>query len=193
MDLIDRQAAIEALNEKCLMPVWCKVLVKKMLKDLPSAQPERKKGKWVNANDGKWNACSVLKCSACGEIDNRMYETDNFCPNCGARMGGDGMSDLIDRQAAIKAIEDLQDCYNGFSDTYDKACIIGVLEELPSAQSDVPDREAGEWDMFDLITSVYFGKRYYFVEENGLVYSRETHKYMTKDDAISEFLGIIGE
>lgn len=44
------------------------------------------------------------------------------------------MTDLIDRQAAIKAIEALQDCYNGFSDTYDKACIIGVLEELPSAQ-----------------------------------------------------------
>ena len=44
------------------------------------------------------------------------------------------MSDLIDRQAAIKAIEDLQDCYNGFSDTYDKACIIGALEEVPPAQ-----------------------------------------------------------
>lgn len=44
------------------------------------------------------------------------------------------MSDLISRQAAIKAIEDLQDCYNGFSDTYDKACIIGALEEVPSAQ-----------------------------------------------------------
>lgn len=47
------------------------------------------------------------------------------------------MADLIDRQAAIKAIEDLQDCYNGFSDTYDKACIIGVLEEVPSAQPEI--------------------------------------------------------
>lgn len=44
------------------------------------------------------------------------------------------MADLIDRQAAIDAIEDLQDCYNGFSNTYDKACIIGALEEVPSAQ-----------------------------------------------------------
>lgn len=44
------------------------------------------------------------------------------------------MSDLISRQAAIKAIEDLQDCYNGFSDTYDKACIIGVIEEVPSIE-----------------------------------------------------------
>lgn len=52
------------------------------------------------------------------------------------------MADLIDRQAAIKAIENLQDCYNGFSDTYDKACIIGVLEEVPSAQ---PERKTGKW------------------------------------------------
>lgn len=44
------------------------------------------------------------------------------------------MTDLISRQAAIKAIEDLQDCYNGFSDTYDKACIIGVIEEVPSIE-----------------------------------------------------------
>ena len=42
------------------------------------------------------------------------------------------MSDLISRRAAIKAIDDLQNCYNGYSDTYDKACIIGVLEEVPS-------------------------------------------------------------
>ena len=50
------------------------------------------------------------------------------------------MSDLIGRQAAIKAIEDLQDCCNGFSDTYDKACIIGVIEEVP------PIEQCRYWD-----------------------------------------------
>ena len=50
------------------------------------------------------------------------------------------MSDLISRQDAILAIEDMPNAYNGWSDTYDKACIIGVLEELPSA-----DRPTGEW------------------------------------------------
>jgi len=50
--------------------------------------------------------------------------------------------ELISRQAAIKAIDDLPNCYNGYSDTYDKACIIGVLEALPSAQ---PERPKGEW------------------------------------------------
>lgn len=44
------------------------------------------------------------------------------------------MKDLISRQAAIQEIKDLPDCQNGYSDTYDKAQIIGVLEELPSAQ-----------------------------------------------------------
>ena len=36
---------------------------------------------------------------------------------------------------AIKQIESLQDCYNGFSDTYDKACIIGALEEIPTVDA----------------------------------------------------------
>ena len=46
------------------------------------------------------------------------------------------MSDLIDRQTAINAIDELPSCYNGYSDTYDKSYIIGVLEELPSAESE---------------------------------------------------------
>ena len=52
------------------------------------------------------------------------------------------MSDLISRREAIKAIDDLPNCYNGFSDTYDKACIIGTLEEVPSAEplTDVEQR-----------------------------------------------------
>ena len=49
--------------------------------------------------------------------------------------------DLINRQDAIKAIEDLPNCYNGFSDTYDKAYIIGTLEELPSAE------RKGKWEL----------------------------------------------
>lgn len=56
---------------------------------------------------------------------------------------GEKMGDYISRRAAIKAIDDLPNCYNGYSDTYDKAYIIGVLEELPRV--DVPDRKVGEW------------------------------------------------
>ena len=55
------------------------------------------------------------------------------------------MSDLIKREDAIKAIEELPNAYNGWSDAYDKAYIIGALEEVPSA-----DRPQGEWLKFGL-------------------------------------------
>ena len=44
------------------------------------------------------------------------------------------MSDYISRSKLIKDVESLQDCYNGFSDTYDKACIIGLIAEQPSIE-----------------------------------------------------------
>lgn len=50
------------------------------------------------------------------------------------------MNELVSRQAAIKAIDDLPNCYNGYSDTYDKSYIIGVLEELPTAEP-----KKGKW------------------------------------------------
>ena len=52
------------------------------------------------------------------------------------------MSRYIDAEEAIKAIEDLPNAYNGWSDTYDKAYIIGTLEEVPSA--DVVERQKYE-------------------------------------------------
>ena len=45
------------------------------------------------------------------------------------------MDDLIRRKDAIKAVESLPNCYNGFSETYDKACFIGVLEEVPATST----------------------------------------------------------
>lgn len=51
------------------------------------------------------------------------------------------MSKLIYVDRLKKDILDLQDCYNGFSDTYDKACIIGVIDEQPT----VEERNTGTW------------------------------------------------
>ena len=45
-------------------------------------------------------------------------------------------SDLISRADAVKAIEELPNCYNGWSDTYDKAYIITTLEEVPSVSAE---------------------------------------------------------
>ena len=49
--------------------------------------------------------------------------------------------DLIRRSDAIKAIEELPNCYNGWSDAYDKAYIIGTLEEVPRAEQTEPTTE----------------------------------------------------
>ena len=32
--------------------------------------------------------------------------------------------------------------------------------------------KAGEWDMFKRITNAYYDKEYYFLQGNGMVYSR---------------------
>lgn len=40
----------------------------------------------------------------------------------------------IDADALKKSVLDLHDCYNDFSDTYDKACIIGVIDEQPTIE-----------------------------------------------------------
>ena len=50
----------------------------------------------------------------------------------------------------------------------------------------------GLWDMFEQISSAYHGKQYYFLQEDGNVYSRECHKEISFDEAINEFLERIG-
>lgn len=59
----------------------------------------------------------------------------------------------------------------------------------------IKDKEsfvAGQWDMFKLITSCYFGKEYYFEEPNDTVYSRLSGNYLkSKNDAVNEFIEYI--
>lgn len=95
-DLIDRQAAIDALEEyadrlqmvdwkenpgvpyKAYALNWCI----NTIRDLPSAQPERKTGRWEYVDYGgfgNWH------CTACRNICICNGDYD-FCPNCGADM-----------------------------------------------------------------------------------------------------------
>ena len=66
---------------------------------LPSAQPERKKGKWTERHHAysdeeqpieEWQSC---KCSECGRYDTRPYlyyfSEPRFCSWCGAEMEGE--------------------------------------------------------------------------------------------------------
>ena len=90
-DVISRQAAIDVADavwsvtgDKNVAKVWDQI------KDLPSAQPERKKGKWIYHVDDLFPAESKQECSVCHEEEYiAMLSNDNFCPNCGADMRGE--------------------------------------------------------------------------------------------------------
>ena len=60
-------------------------IAEKAIEKLPSAQPERKKGKWtfLEPNGFKCSECNRYLNIACGDV--KM----NFCPNCGADMRGE--------------------------------------------------------------------------------------------------------
>lgn len=85
-DLIDRQAAIDALIE------WygCKPndikAFEEIIEALPSAQP-RMKGKWIDETFKSWGLVyHPYRCNQCGE---HSEADSNFCPNCGADMRND--------------------------------------------------------------------------------------------------------
>lgn len=90
-DTISRQAAIEktemlyrdAKDDTSYMLIGYNHALSDMraiLKSLPSAQPERKKGRWIDMDDH-------VMCSCCGAAH---YGVDrNYCPNCGGDMRGE--------------------------------------------------------------------------------------------------------
>ena len=89
-DLISRQAAIDAICEHgtdlerrgitVLSVSNHKQATVDLLESLPSAQPERKKGRWTVTKP-------FITCSECGETF--ILRPQNYCPNCGAKMGGE--------------------------------------------------------------------------------------------------------
>ena len=87
-DFISRQAALDDAHRQ----IWYRMnqhgmrdRIDEWLKNLPSAQPERKKGKWeiyvISMIDGE--GC---RCSECGQEGVPYWD---FCPNCGADMKGE--------------------------------------------------------------------------------------------------------
>ena len=62
--------------------------------ELPSAQPERKKGKWIERNPQNSDKCRLIECDQCGFSHivgfnvpyERWIENRNFCERCGADM-----------------------------------------------------------------------------------------------------------
>lgn len=92
-DLISRQSSIEALKRaEALTRAFGYHFVIDTIRELPSAQPERKKGKWIYGEDEY--GIDGYHCDKCGFFVPWDYthkfidfiKDYHFCPNCGADM-----------------------------------------------------------------------------------------------------------
>ena len=79
--MIRRQDAIDALLER---DANCGLDSAEVIEQLPSAQPKRKRGKWIY--DGDCYICDQCKSAFGWWADS---QTSNYCPNCGADMRGE--------------------------------------------------------------------------------------------------------
>ena len=89
-DLISRKAAIDAIRASTSkytgfmeMEMYTDDDAVEAIEDLPSAQPERKRGKWIDDGDP-----FMWECGCCGYRVKR-YNNTRYCPNCGADMRGE--------------------------------------------------------------------------------------------------------
>ena len=90
-DLIERQAAIDALSHMCSEDenriTVSRANVNSMLRSLPSTQPERKRGEWLdNETSYSDDIPQTCTCSVCGIRSRRPI--GDFCKWCGADMRG---------------------------------------------------------------------------------------------------------
>lgn len=95
-DLISRQALRDAMYHEAFETdtelqrwdsgCWIRYkLFENVIDNLPSA--ERKRGEWIfNPSDAIEAMFTKPKCSECGF---ESADNGNFCPNCGADMGGE--------------------------------------------------------------------------------------------------------
>ena len=90
-DMVSRQTAIDAVTDELDMidhvPRWVFDRLEGRLKQLPSAQPERKKGRitYTHFSEELWGQSAI--CISCGCKWQIAEEgEDNFCPNCGCKM-----------------------------------------------------------------------------------------------------------
>lgn len=87
-ELIEKHDAIDALIEEFKRTPTVAIRAKHTVEKLPSAQPERKTGKWER-HYSRPNVYADLcwHCSECGYKSSYNWANHyNFCPNCGSKM-----------------------------------------------------------------------------------------------------------
>lgn len=101
-DLISREALRQAMYHEAMESdsdeqrwdsgCWIRYkMFEHILEQMPSVEPERKKGKWLCKPYGIIFKQKIWQCSVCGntldfEGVNAGRGDANYCPNCGARM-----------------------------------------------------------------------------------------------------------
>ena len=95
-DLISREAAIDKLYKMLHDCFWADDeeldAVITTLNDLPSAEPERKTGRWREHYD-RDDCMYFWDCSVCHNISHKTFLDKTkyrYCPHCGAKMEGTG-------------------------------------------------------------------------------------------------------
>ena len=88
-EMISRRAVLKLLSTMPSEEAITKAMLIQNVKYMSSAQPGRKRGKWIKVN-GK----TAINCSACYHCSwSRSFEDTvkrfNFCPYCGADMRED--------------------------------------------------------------------------------------------------------
>lgn len=89
-DLIDRNAVMLRVREFIGNPTYNENMLVNDINALPSAEPERKKGKWIYDTErvmGDGWTYNQYHCSECGQ--QIIGAVRNFCPYCGADMKGE--------------------------------------------------------------------------------------------------------
>lgn len=140
-ELIERQAAIDAVNNafdrETLLTGFVRSIAVRAIRDMPSVQPERKKGEWIEIS----SINHTYKCSECGRLlvnvadgRNNVSKHYPYC-HCGADMRGEvrKMDDLISRRAALDAVE---------KNACNTQRIMDAVNNLPPAQ---PEPQEGHW------------------------------------------------
>lgn len=98
MRLIDADAAIDALRDFLVEKrcpddgtLTCRLIENEVINKLPSAQPERKTGRWIEMSSTN----HTYKCSECGRLlvnitngKNKVAKNYPYC-HCGADMRGE--------------------------------------------------------------------------------------------------------
>lgn len=74
--------------------------------------------------------------------------------------------------------------YNKPYNRRDKQCLVQLKVD---ARALIQQLESEKWELFDLLSSAWYGKRTYFKQDDGTVYSRMSGEYLSFDQAVDEF------